>query len=268
VLTAEQRRSFAEDGYLYLPSVLASDIADAMRHRIWQCLAHNGADPNDRTTWSPDKTTNLQAIRIGDPLPAENPVVRGLLDHVFGEGAWAVPKHWGQALVTFPSSGEWTVPTRLWHLDYPYWFPTHSVWGANLFLFVSDVDPRGGGTLVVKSSHRVIAKFVAGIDGVTTKKQKFLRQKFDAHHEWFWDLTHDSGGDRIARFMGGDADIDGIRVRVVELTGQAGGAALCHPWMVHASSPNCLSQPRLMRVCRVHRRASLASKSHRGRHES
>jgi len=261
VLTAEQRRSFAEDGYLYLPRVLTPDVVDVMRRRLWQRLAHNGADPNDWTTWSPDKATNLQAIRAGDPPPAENPLINGLLDHVFGEGAWAAPKHWGQALVTFPSTGDWTVPTRIWHLDYPYWFPSDAVWGANLFLFVADLAPRGGGTLVVKSSHRVIARFVASIEGLATKKQKFLRQKFDAHHEWFWDLTHDASGDRIARFMAADADVDGIGVRVVELTGQAGGAVLCHPWMVHASSPNCLSQPRLMRVCRVHRRAFLASKS-------
>jgi hypothetical protein len=177
MLTAEQLRKFAEDGYLYLPGVLPSDAADAMRRRIWRRLAHNGADPNDPATWSPDKATNLQAVRIGDPPPAQNPLVRGLLDEVFGEGVWATSNHWGQALVTFPSTGAWTVPTRIWHLDYPYWFPPHAVWGANLFLFVSDVAPRGGGTLVVKSSHRVITKFVAGIDGLTAKKQKFLRQK-------------------------------------------------------------------------------------------
>ncbi|HTF35881.1 MAG TPA: phytanoyl-CoA dioxygenase family protein [Myxococcota bacterium] len=258
MLPTEQRRGFAEDGYLHIPGALAPDVVDAMQRRVWHRLAHNGADPNDRSTWSPERATNLKAIRTTDPLPADSPVVRGILDDVFGEGAWAAPKHWGQALVTFPSTKDWTVPTRVWHLDYPYWFPPDAVWGANLFLLVSDVAPRGGGTLVVKASHRVIARFVSSVDGLTTKKQKVLRQQFDAHHEWFRNLTRDSRDDRIERFMGRDTDVDGIAVRVVELTGQAGDAVLCHPWMVHAGSPNALSEPRLMRACRVYHRAFLA----------
>ena len=258
MLTAEQCRGFAEDGYLPLVGALARAVVDVMQRRIWQLLSHNGADPHNPATWRPDKATNLQAIRTADPPPADSPVVRGTLDHVFGEDAWAAPKHWGQALVTFPSVGEWTVPTRGWHLDYPYWFPAHAVWGANLFLFVADVIPRGGGTLVVKSSHRVIARFVAGVDGVITTKQRVLRQRFDAHHESFRDLTHDPSGDRVERFMGTDTDVDGIAVRVVELSGRAGDAVLCHPWMVHTGSPNTLDEPRLIRACRVHRRTFLA----------
>lgn len=83
-----------------------------MRRRVWHRLAHNGADPNDRGTWSADKATGLQAIRMADPPPADSPVIRGILDDVFGDGAWAALRHCGQALVTFPTK-DWTVPTRL-----------------------------------------------------------------------------------------------------------------------------------------------------------
>ena len=224
-----------------------------MRSHLWRALARNGADPNDRSTCSPDKATNLQAIRFADPAPGDSPVIRETLDEVFGAGTWAEPKHWGQALVTFPSRQEWTLPTRLWHLDYPYWFPTNAVWGANLFLFVADVAPCGGGTLVVRSSHRVITRFVASVDSINTRSQKVLRQMFDARHKWFQDLTSDSGADRVQRFMGKDTEVEGIPVRVVELTGQAGDAVLCHPWLVHASSQNTLDAARLMRACRIHR---------------
>jgi hypothetical protein len=254
LLAAEQRREFFEAGYLRLRGVLAPQTADAMRCHLWQRLAHNGADPNDRSTWSPDKATSLQAIRAGDPAPGDSLLIRETLDDVFGEGAWVEPKHWGQALVTFPCGEEWTLPTRLWHLDYPYWFPTHAVWGANLFLFVGDVAPRGGGTLVVRSSHRVIARFVAGVEGVRARKQKVLRQMFAAHHKWFQDLTGDPSGDRVGRFMARATDVDGIGVRVVELTGRAGDAVVCHPWLLHAGSPNALHTARLMRVCRIHRK--------------
>jgi hypothetical protein len=109
----------------------------------------------------------------------------------------------------------------------------------------------------------VIARFVAGIE-VTHRKQRVLRQMFDTHHGWFKDLTRDSAGDRIQRFMGIDTDIDGIAVRVVELTGRAGDAVLCHPWLVHTSSPNALNEPRLMRACRVYHRSVLALRRRTG----
>jgi len=59
--------------------------------------------------------------------------------------------------------------------------------------------------------------------------------------------------------MGKDSEVEGIEVRVVELTGQAGDAVLCHPWLVHAGSPNALNTARLMRVCRIHRNRAHAS---------
>ena len=52
--------------------------------------------------------------------------------------------------VTFPVPGrEWTVPPLLWHADFPFDLPPTPLPGVKVFVFVSDVPPRGGGTLVV-----------------------------------------------------------------------------------------------------------------------
>lgn len=258
MFSAPQTQAFHEDGFVRLPGALDSAQVGAMRERIWRRLVANGAERDDATTWTLDKQTHLQKIRRADPLPSESPLIHEALEQVFGEGEWLPPKHWGQALVTFPSPEPWDLMPKIWHLDYPYRFPSDAILGANLFLFVSDVRHRGGGTLVVKSSQHLIRRFVQSVDGLATKKMKVLRKQFDARSKWFSELTDEKApgkSDRILRFMEQDTDVDGVAVRVVELTGSAGDAVLCHPWLVHNGSPNTRDQPRMMRVCRVSHRS-------------
>jgi ectoine hydroxylase-related dioxygenase (phytanoyl-CoA dioxygenase family) len=39
--------------------------------------------------------------------------------------------------------------------------------------------------------------------------------------------------------------VDGVTVRVVEMTGEAGDVYFMHPSLLHAPSPNACNQPRL-----------------------
>jgi hypothetical protein len=40
--------------------------------------------------------------------------------------------------------------------------------------------------------------------------------------------------------------IDGVAVRVVELTGTAGDLVVMHPWLMHNIAMNCSTRPRMM----------------------
>jgi hypothetical protein len=169
------------------------------------------------------------------------------------------------ALVTFPQTAPWTLPKGPWHLDYPYWFPSDAIWGMNVFLFVAEVEPRGGGTLVVQSSNRLVEKFVHATPDLGGK-WSVLAKRFRTRYPWFVDLSQPAHGAiresaRIAHFMGDDTTIDGVNVRVVELVGDPGDIVLCHPWLVHTWSPNVRSRPRLMRAARVWRRDAKAPAS-------
>jgi hypothetical protein len=251
VLTEAQQRSFFDDGYLYVRGAVDRAQAAAMEERTWRRLERNGIRQHDRSTWNPGASNHLQSVRRGDRDLSSSPVIRAALDGIFGVGAWLPPRDWGQVLVTFPTDVEWRLPWRPWHLDHPYVFDAAPVSGVNIFLFDADVEPRGGGTLVVQSSPALVRRFLASIDLGRTRTTKQMRTQLGASHPWLRELTTDDGGERAARFMDEPADIDGIPARVVELTGAAGDAVICHPHAIHNSSLNVRDRPRIMRAARV-----------------
>ena len=57
-----------------------------------------------------------------------------------------------------------------------------------------------------------------------------------------------SPADRIAAFMHRETIVDGMPLRVVELTGEPGDMVVCHPVMVHCVAPNRDTRPRFMRI--------------------
>ncbi len=66
-------------------------------------------------------------------------------------------------------------------------------------------------------------------------------------------LSFDSAIDRKRRFMDNGAKVDGVEVRVVELTGDPGDVILMHPLMLHAASRNCAATPRIVLNTTVYR---------------
>ena len=128
----------------------------------------------------------------------------------------------------------------------------------NLFLFLETVDPHGGGTLVLRSSPRLIDRFVeqTGPKHLLATKTKKIREQLFGTHPFLQELTGTPmRPDRNERLMEEDTDIDGVGVRVVELVGEPGDVVLTHPWLLHAAGPNTTTRPRLMRASRVYHRS-------------
>jgi hypothetical protein len=57
-----------------------------------------------------------------------------------------------------------------------------------------------------------------------------------------------SPADRTAAFLDRETLVQGIPLRVVELTGEPGDMVFCHPVMVHCRAPNRGVRPRFMRI--------------------
>jgi hypothetical protein len=251
MLTDEQLRAFHGDGFVALQRAVAPDDVARMRERIWRRLEHRGAVRDDPSTWQAEQTFGLRTVRKADPDPHGCAVFTDALDDVFGAGVWRTPSNWGQVLVTFPTGSAWDVPHRPWHLDHRYDQPPDVIWGVNVFLFVDVVEPRGGGTLVVRGSPRHVRRFTQQVrPAIRTQKQ--WRTAFDANIPWFRALSDPSDRDgRVERFLS-VTDVDGVPTQVVELTGEPGDVVLCHPWLVHNGGPNAAARPRMMRASRAH----------------
>jgi ectoine hydroxylase-related dioxygenase (phytanoyl-CoA dioxygenase family) len=177
--------------------------------------------------------------------------VRGVLDDLLGEGAWPPPRDWGRPLVTFPEPGTWDVPAGQWHWDSPCELHIDRLRGLFVVSFISSVARQGGGTLILAGSPRLLIEqqrqFPASERHESITR---LRDRFKRSHPWLKGLSGlaPSPPDRIAAYMDRETVIDGVPLRVVELTGEPGDMVFCHPAIVHSVAPNRGSRPRFMRI--------------------
>jgi ectoine hydroxylase-related dioxygenase (phytanoyl-CoA dioxygenase family) len=248
--TDAQRATFHEQGLLHLPAAIATIDADRMAARIWDVLdARDGIRREDPATWAVRQPTGFQSLtRAGVFAPLASAAVRAALDDLLGRGSWQSPDAWGAPLVTFPDGARaWDVPSGQWHLDFVARESAEHLPGVRILGLLVDVQPRGGTTLIVGGSHRLVERLIA--DGRAAEGHSaHIRDELAAAYPWLGALWSRDAvpADRVQRFMTEGATIDGVQLRVIELTGAAGDVFLMHPWTLHAPAPNCGSTPRLM----------------------
>jgi hypothetical protein len=251
-LTPADLQRFERDGYLVVRQAFPRADGLAMEQQWWRELADaHGIRADDRSTWHqiPGDLKAAKRDRIQARILTGR--VSGVLDDLLGPGAWLPPRDWGRAIVTFPRPGAWQLPTRLWHWDNPS--DPHVAGPRGLFVvtFIGPVAPGGGGTLILSGSPRLVLQYDArlpasqrsGLGGAAS-------ERFGREHPWLMALTGQapSPADRTAAFMGAETIVDGVPVRVVELTGEPGDMVFCHPAMVHCAAPNRGTWPRFMRI--------------------
>jgi hypothetical protein len=240
-LTADQRDEFCTAGLLRIEGAFSREAAEAMCDRVWDFLAsRDGILRGERSTWTIEKPAGFQPVtRSGAFRAVSGDRLGAALDGLFGAGQWARPRWWGRPLVTFPGDGPWELPAREWHFDF-----MPAVAGprpVQFFAFLSPVRPRGGGTLVLTGSHRLVAPYL-GEEFRMPRVRAAL-----AAHPWLrglWEPGH--GGDRIQRYMHDGTVVGGVPLRVIELTGEPGDVVLMHSDCFHAPALNRLAEPRMM----------------------
>jgi Phytanoyl-CoA dioxygenase (PhyH) len=243
VLTTDQLEEFRATGLLRLRNSFPAAAAGQMCDRLWEFLAtRHSIHRGEPSTWTVEYPAGFQPVtHSGAFRPVGGEPLCSALDELLGPGQWTRPRWWGRPLVTFPQGGRWDLPTRAWHFDY---MPASAgKRPVQFFAFVSQVRSRGGGTLVLTGSHRLVAPYLSlgeafRLDGVRTSL---------AAHPWLRGLwTPGPDGDRIQRYLNDGIVIGGVRLRVVELTGEPGDVILMHSDCFHAAAPNRLTEPRMM----------------------
>jgi hypothetical protein len=245
MLKNTQLLALREVGWTRLPAVAPTEAVAAMNERIWAFYAKRGVARSEPDTWPVGFSGKNQGLRQSGVFNRfANPVTDAVIDLLLGEGTWSETEAWGPALVTWPQPGPWQLPHQNWHFDLPAAGPPDQPTAARLFGFVSHVEPHGGGTLVVEGSHELVRRLVATAPDTIVPSSE-LRKSLNRRYPWFDALTR-AGGERMAPFMIDGDEVDGVRVRVHELTGMPGDVVAMMPWTMHALSMNTSRRPRFM----------------------
>jgi len=258
-LSSIEIEQFGRDGFVVVRNAFAREDADAMQDAWWRELFDlYGIRRDDRSTWRQQP----RDLRGGKSSPMQTRIntarVGGVIDDLLGADTWQWPKHWGRAIATFPQGGVWDVPgykdpqgAGLWHWDSPVSWHREALNGIFAFAFVGAVAPGGGGTSILAGSHRLLQLWEEQMSQATRPREASAeRAWFHRAHPWLAAQTGvaPSPADRRAMFMEDGVEIEGIRLRVVELTGEPGDMVFCHPTIVHCASANCGTWPRMMRI--------------------
>lgn len=245
VLTTEQLREFEQTGVTLLRAAIAPPAVAAMREALWAELARTrGIRESERETWRTARPAGFQALsKRGTFAGMASRAVRGALDDVFGTEGWDEPAHWGQPLVSFPDTQRWELPRASWHLDFAG-EPGAPLAAVRVFAFLADVEPRGGATVALAGSHRLVARLAERAG--SSLRSADARRQLAALDPWLGALERDEAGDREQRFMERGEVVDGVPLRVVEIRGEAGDVAFMRTDTLHAMSPNASTAPRLV----------------------
>ncbi len=243
---------FDRDGYVVVRQAFSRADGLAMERRWWSELEdrHN-IRSDDRSSWRQIRGDLKAAKR--DPIQARilTERVRGVFDDLLGKAAWSPPRNWGRSIVTFPEPGDWEVPARLWHWDNPCEPHLDRPRGIFVVSFIGSVAPRSGGTLILSGSPRLLIQRERRIPA-DQRRYPVVKpwERFHRSHPWLMALTGHapSPADRVAAFMDSETIVEGVPLRVVELTGEPGDMVFCHPVMVHCVGPNRGARPRFMRI--------------------
>ncbi len=255
MLTEKQIEDFKHRGYFRVPGAFSRAEALEMEDAIWGALEKQGSvERQTPETWTLTMGVGISHLRSESAFQIEeNSVVMQAMAELFSDEKWVRPRDWGQLLVTFPGAEMvWDVPSEIWHSDFEYDAPPNRLFGLMIFSFLCDVEPKGGGTVVIDGSHRIVQEFVKTQPPEILKKMKLGRKALFQSHPWLEALTtQNEAQDRIERFMNTESEVFGVSASVNELTGKAGDVIVCHPWILHAVAPNCGTRPRMMSVQRV-----------------
>ena len=220
VLAAEQIAHFLENGYVKVPGCFSREAAKRYTDATFSRL---GYDPDDETTW--EKSVIHMPAHQRFAVEAFAPKAwRAACELLGGAGRIQQPWQWGDSFIVNLNEGAdraWEPPsaqTRGWHKDGDFFrhFLDSPEQGLLTFVLWSDVEPRGGATLVATDSVPVVARFLAEHpEGVLPTDIPFR--------------------DLITRCH-----------TFVEATGQVGDVYFLHPYMLHAQSQNVLRRTRII----------------------
>jgi hypothetical protein len=246
--TAEIRSSFEATGVVRIGGAFTAEQAAAMRDAVWRHAERQaGLRPGDPASWAASAVLSWKGLKRHPAFGSlvDNQPVTDALDQIFGTGGWQRPRPGAQILFSLPEPAPWVLPDG-WHMDCGFENATWPVRSVKLFAFIGEVGPRGGGTMLLPGTHRLMDRYREGLAAPAGAGKENWRP-FMRHYPWLARLLDGAGLPDHGRPLVGQAgEIDGVPVQVVELTGSPGDVVVTHLHVFHTRSPNTSAVPRLM----------------------
>ena len=245
------QKEFERSGIISLGGFFPSSSIDPIRQRVYASFENRGARKNGYWQYKkndlidlPDsevklirkelkETDELQLLDHGKMISLASALTKNQMNLNSSEDE----KSPWQFLITLPTNGQWVVPYSMWHLDFPR-LPHNQPIGLQIFTFLDQVEPKGGGTLVIAGSHRMLncQDFMSSkeVKRRLNKQEHFFAKLFSPKTKNRENLLLDKG-------RSGDVDLS-----IIELTGNPGDIYLIDLRLFHAVSSNTSNRPRLM----------------------
>ncbi len=255
-MNPEQLQEFERDGLTCMREAVDGAVVEAIRDRLWEeAERRRGIARSDPTTWQRVPPALVKKLREDEGLfdPLLGPGVCVGIDALLGSGNWQRPKTIGQLLMSPPDAASWVLPHKVWHTDFPApgWVGDELP-GVQLFLLLERLEARGGGTLFVGGSHRLMFRLSERQERDYEGHSAQLRKALARNVPWLRDLWREGPADeRYERFMAHTSEHEGVPLRVLEATGEPGDVFFMHPWLLHDASPNCGERMRMVATERI-----------------
>ena len=258
-MTAAQKSEFDRHGWVRVPRMLPETDVHSVLDRVWDDLEQRCGIPRDEPeTWPEARPKGFNRLmRSGAFEPTCNQAVKDAIDEFLDPGHWEKPSPWGALLLTFPAAGPWFLPNHSWHMDLQKAVDAESEQnpGVQVFAILEPLAPRGGATIALAGSHRLVRHLARQPELIGEGRSKDITNAVKRAAPSLRDLwSRDLGGDREDRYLRNPVDVSGIPLQAVEFTGDPGDVIFMHPWIIHTASSNRGDRPRIVVTERVPRR--------------
>ncbi|MBC6907078.1 hypothetical protein DWB84_16660 [Saccharophagus sp. K07] len=226
-VTPEQKQAFREKGCIYIPGALAKSVVLPVRDHLLKALKSQNIWSAGRALSQKWKDVPIfqQTEKLGQLIsfPGLNGKIipRNLYSHMSQLADAPLHGQDAQLLISLPHKVAWSLEGLNWHRDISK-FQLKDLPGVQAFVLLDNVAVHGGATLALAGSHR--------LDSQSLAKQ------------------------RIPELIGHDgkrsANIGGVELSLVEMSGRPGDVYLMDMRVLHTPSINSTRQVRMMATVR------------------
>lgn len=240
-------RELDDKGVVKLEGLVAPDEVRVAKQLILNLAREHGVYADGRWIKSPS--------RFGYPKPFRNALnalnrsrhfptligdqLKPLVERLVGQSVTPLAPG-QQILFSLPSDEAWSIPTDVWHIDLPKYGDESSP-GLQAFTFLDDVEAKGGATLAIAGSHRLLSHC-----GELSSKELKRRLMKECYFRSLFDPAR-APIEQIEETVGRVGSVD---LRVVELSGRVGDVYLMDLRVLHTAALNSSEKARMMLTCR------------------